>query len=65
MGWDEEITSSESERCSNWLSLLSWLNEVSVPRCFKTQELEKLKNAEINNFSDASSFAYGVAHICD
>ena len=59
-GWDEEITSSESERWSNWLSLLSRLNEVSVPRCFKTQELAKLKNAEIHNFSDASSFAYGV-----
>ena len=59
-GWDEEITSSESERRSNWLSLLSRLNEVSVPRCFKTQELANLKNAEIHNFSDASSFAYGA-----
>ena len=59
-GWDEEITSSESERWSNWLSLLSRLNEVSVSRCFKTQELTKLKNAEIHNFSDASSFAYGA-----
>ena len=35
-GWDEEITSSESKRWSNWLSLLSRLNEVSVPSCFKT-----------------------------
>ena len=58
--WDEEITSSESERWSNWLSLLSRFNEVSVPRCFKTQVLEKLKNAEIHNFANASSFAYGA-----
>ena len=42
------------------MSLLSRLNEVSVPRCFKTQELAKLKNAKIHNFSDASSFAYGA-----
>ena len=42
------------------MSLLSQLNEVSVLCCFKTQELAKLKNAEIHNFSDASSFAYGA-----
>ena len=59
-GWDEEIISSELEKWSNWLSLLPRLNEVSVPRCFKTQDLAKLKNAEIHNFSDVSSFAYGA-----
>ena len=60
MRWDEKITSSESESWSNWLSLLSRLNKVSVPCCFNTEELTKLKNAEIHNFSDASSFAYGA-----
>ena len=42
------------------MSLLSRLNEVSVPLCFKTQELAKLKNVKIRNFSDASCFAYGA-----
>ena len=60
MGLDEEITSSELEKWSNWLSLLSRLNKVSVPPCFKTQEFGKLKKAEIHNFSHALFLSYGA-----
>ena len=41
-GWDEEITSSESESCSNWLSLLSRLGLMKYP--FRVAS--KLKNSQ-------------------
>ena len=58
--WDEEITSEEAQRWLSWTKLLTALNDVRIPRCFRPSDFGAVKHVEIHNFSDASSVAYGA-----
>ena len=57
--WDEEISDDEKRRWDSWLSSLSHLQELSLPRCFcPTRCIGSL--CEFHHFADASRTAYGA-----
>ena len=46
---------------SKWLHGLPMLEQISVARCFKPDEFDKVKSVKLHLFCDASSIGYGVA----
>ena len=61
IGWDEEIPSSMQEIWERWLNDLPRLQQITVPRYFKSHRLGQLKNTQLYHFSDTFSEGYGTA----
>ena len=60
LDWDEEIGEVELQRWLRWIEQLSGLNNIQVPRCFKSITFRSVASIELHHFADASSFAYGA-----
>ena len=56
-GWDDTVP---SEYLNKWQEWLQWLEDVSVPRCFKPSNFGEVYSVEIHNFSDASECGNGA-----
>ncbi|XP_046358371.2 uncharacterized protein LOC124136493 [Haliotis rufescens] len=58
--WDKEISGDDMKIWREWLNGLSQLNNIKLPRCFKTEEFGSVVTCQLHMFSDASDHGYGV-----
>ena len=59
LGWDDPIPDSLRIKCESWRQSLFGLESIQIKRCLKPDNFGKIKIAEFNHFSDASSTGYG------
>ena len=57
--WDKEVTGSRRSSWEGWISSLSRLNGLSIPRCHKSKDFKPVR-IELHCFSDASENGYGT-----
>ena len=57
--WDEPVSEEDVSKWRNWLKDLPRLSEVSIPRCFRPDNVV-IGTFELHNFSDASTSAYSA-----
>jgi hypothetical protein len=58
--WDEGISPTALMIWERWLDDLPLLQEITVPRYFKSHQLDEVKNTQLHHFSDASNEGYGT-----
>ena len=56
LSWDQEVPADIQAQWVTWLKSLQGISDMRVPRCITPREFDY---AELHNFSDASSQAYG------
>ena len=56
--WDDDIPEHLKPRYNEWREDLHLLSSLKIPRCYKPADF-KVKSAELQNFSDASTDGYG------
>ncbi|XP_064121737.1 uncharacterized protein LOC135226222 [Macrobrachium nipponense] len=61
LDWDERISDEPAERWQHWIQGLHLLEQLSIPRCFKSSSFGNVTSSSLVLFSDASTVGYGVA----
>ncbi|XP_064082740.1 uncharacterized protein LOC135198761 [Macrobrachium nipponense] len=61
LDWDERIPDEPAERWQHWIQGLHLLEQLSIPRCFKSSGFGNVTGSSLVLFSDASTVGYGVA----
>ncbi|XP_068233459.1 uncharacterized protein [Palaemon carinicauda] len=61
LDWEERIPDEPAERSQHWIQGLHLLEQLSIPRCFKSSEFGNVTGSSLVLFSDASTVGYGVA----
>ena len=61
LDWDEQIPEEYLERWRTWLQELPKLEQLSVDRCFKPNDLAEVATTQLHHFADASQNGYGAA----
>ncbi|XP_068240855.1 uncharacterized protein [Palaemon carinicauda] len=61
LDWDERIPDEPAERWQHWIQGLHLLEQLSIPRCFKSSGFGNVSGSSHVLFSDASTVGYGVA----
>ncbi|XP_068210502.1 uncharacterized protein [Palaemon carinicauda] len=61
LDWDERIPDEPAERWEHWIQGLHLLEQLSIPRCFKSSGFGNVTSSSLVLFSDASTVGYGVA----
>ncbi|XP_068246538.1 uncharacterized protein [Palaemon carinicauda] len=61
LDWDERIPDEPAERWQHWIQGLHLLEQLSIPKCFKSSWFGNVTGSSLVLFSDASTFGYGVA----
>ncbi|XP_068246869.1 uncharacterized protein [Palaemon carinicauda] len=61
LDWDERIPDKPAERWQHWIQGLHLLEQLSIPRCFKSSGFGNATGSSLVLFSDASTVCYGVA----
>ncbi|XP_064122452.1 uncharacterized protein LOC135226673 [Macrobrachium nipponense] len=61
LDWDERIPDEPAERWQHWIQGLHLLEQLSIPRCFKSSGFGNMIGSSLVLFSDASTVGYGVA----
>ena len=59
-GWDDPIPDYVVDEWECWKSSLKHLEEVKIPRCFKTPAFGKVTEASLHHFSDACDYGYAM-----
>ena len=59
LDWDEHLAERDAKLWHRWLHDLPRLADLSVPRCFKTQNFGIVANMQLHHFADASNVGYG------
>ena len=59
LGWDDPIPDYLRMKCESWRQSLFGPESIQTKRCLKQDNFGKIKIAEFNHFSDASSTGYG------
>ena len=57
LGWDDPLPNAPLKKWLKWKNSLEELNELSIPRCYRSGDLGELSQLEIHAFSDASEKA--------
>jgi len=60
IGWDEVLTHDQTTEWQAWLSNLSHLNHLHIPRCYKPMDFGIVSTVELHHFADSSAEAYGA-----
>ncbi|XP_064091667.1 uncharacterized protein LOC135205248 [Macrobrachium nipponense] len=63
LDWDERIPDEPAERWQHWIQGLHLLEQLSIPRCFKSSGFCNVTGSSLVLFSDASTVGYGVCSI--
>jgi hypothetical protein len=58
LGWDEPLPDPLKRAWERWITELPKLDSVKVRRCFKGNDFEGIKSAQLHCFSDASLVGY-------
>ncbi|XP_068240026.1 uncharacterized protein [Palaemon carinicauda] len=61
LDWDERIPDELAERWQHWIQGLHLLEQLSIPRCFKSSGFGNVTGSSLVLFSDASTVGYGAA----
>ena len=61
LDWDDELPTELRNEWITWSNSLEHLETITFPRCYVTPDMDKITNAELHSFSDASTDAYGAA----
>ncbi|XP_068242327.1 uncharacterized protein [Palaemon carinicauda] len=61
LDWDERIPDEPAGRWQHWIQGLHLLEQLSIPRCFKSSGFGNVTGSSLVLFSDASTVGYGVA----
>ena len=61
LGWDEPVSDEIRNAWQRWRTGLPTLEDLNIPRCFKSNEMNNSINASLHHFSDASNNGYGQA----
>ncbi|XP_068221361.1 uncharacterized protein [Palaemon carinicauda] len=61
LDWDERIPDEPAERWQHWIQGLHLLEQLSIPRCFKSSGFGNVTGSSLILFSDASTVGHGVA----
>lgn len=59
--WDDGLPDRILKSWMEWRSGLPSLEQISVPRCFKSEEFGEVREVQVHVFCDASEVAYAVA----
>ncbi|XP_055543571.1 uncharacterized protein LOC129729114 [Wyeomyia smithii] len=61
IGWDDVIPESLSEKWEKWLEILPKVQDVSIPRCYRSlTQLDPQTNIQLHTFVDASLSGYAA-----
>ncbi|CAG2248710.1 unnamed protein product [Mytilus edulis] len=60
LGWDDPIPKEKEEEWIKWKSTLPEIENISIPRCFKTKDMKEISDAQLHIFSDGSEIGYGA-----
>ncbi|XP_068242355.1 uncharacterized protein [Palaemon carinicauda] len=60
LDWDERIPEEPAERWQHWIQALHLLEQLSIPRCFKSSGFGNVTGSSLVLFIDASTVGYGV-----
>ncbi|CAG2251297.1 unnamed protein product [Mytilus edulis] len=65
LGWDDPIPKEKEEEWIKWKSTLPEIENISIPRCFKTKDMKDISDAQLHISSDGSEIGYGeCAYLC-
>ena len=59
LGWDDPVPEDIEERWRKWLVSLPFLDQMSMPRCYKPSGFGSLASVKLHHFADASDVGYG------
>ena len=60
LGWDNPISGDIEIRWNKWISDLTNLESLRIPRCIRPSNQVKIIHEELHHFSDASTVGYGA-----
>ena len=60
-GWDTKVPEDLAQLWMSWRDNLPKLKNISIKRCYKPNNFDKVQNMSLHIFSDASEVGYGVA----
>lgn len=61
IGWDEMIYDYHYEKWLLWVGMLSKIEDVRIPRCYRTKTLpDVVKDTQLHIFVDASEYSYAA-----
>ena len=60
LGWDDLISGDIEIRWNTWISDLTNLESLRIPRCIRPSNQVKIIHEELHHFSDASTVGYGA-----
>ena len=58
--WDDPVSLDIQQQWERWLAEADQLKDIKVPRCYKDDNFQDIKRAELHSFSDASLRGYGA-----
>ena len=59
LNWDDPIPEETKAKWQRWRTELMQLERISIPRCFKPDNFDRVIRTELHHFSDASTEGYG------
>ena len=59
LNWDDPIPDKTKAKWQRWRTELMQLECLSIPRCFKPDNFDRVIRTELHHFSDASTEGYG------
>lgn len=60
IGWDDEIPEDLKQEWQSWQKTLSFIENISLRRCFIPNHFEDIKSIQLHIFSDGSEMGYGA-----
>ena len=60
-GWDDPLPEMQRLQWQRWQGSLKELEEIAVPRCYRSEDFGRIAQTEIHMFADASKDAIGAS----
>lgn len=61
VGWDNEIQDHHLKVWQRWMHSLPQLEEIQIPRCYRSSSMSNNYTVQLHMFSDASEYAYSTS----
>lgn len=60
IGWDDELPEGLQKSVEKWYQQLKQVDQITIPRCYRTRPLAEVATVSFHVFSDASKSAYAA-----